>query len=43
MGYSKTLNFANDLKKNIISRLKKYGVRSNHLVSSINFILNREF
>ncbi|MAJ23130.1 MAG: geranyl transferase [Candidatus Pelagibacter sp. TMED64] len=43
MGYSKTLNFANDLKKNIINRLKKYGIKSNHLVSSINFILNREF
>jgi len=43
MGYNKTLNFVNNLKKKIIINIKKYGIKSNDLLQSVEFILNRKF
>ena len=44
LGYSETLNFAKTLKKkNWINKLKKYGIKANDLLESIEFILTREF
>ena len=51
MGKSTLLNFAGkdyansyaqNLKKKIINKLKKYGKNSNDLIQSIEFILNRK-
>ena len=43
MGYKKTLEFALIRKKMIIGKLKKYGFRSNQLIRTINFILDRSY
>ena len=43
LGYRKTLNFAEKLKKKIDNRIVKYGNKSTDLMESIEFILNREF
>ena len=43
MGYSKTLSFVNNLKKKIILDIKKYGIKSNDLLQSVEFILYRKF
>ena len=43
MGYNKTLIFVNNLKKKIISNIKKYGIKSDDLIQSVEFILNRKF
>ena len=43
MGYKKTLNFANNLKDKISKKIKKYGIRSNDLLQSVEFILDRKF
>ena len=43
MGYKKTLEFALIRKKMIIGKLKKYGIRSNKLVRTLNFILDRSY
>ena len=43
LGYKKTLEFALKRKKMIISKLKKYGIRSNKLVRTLNFILDRSY
>ena len=43
LGYKKTLIFANDLKNKIIKKIKKYGNKSQDLLESIEFILEREF
>ena len=43
LGYDKTYNYANILKKNIFIKLKKYGNKANNLKSTIEFILGRNF
>ncbi len=43
LGYKKTLEFALMRKKMIIGKLQKYGIRSNKLVRTLNFILNRSY
>ncbi len=43
LGYKKTLEFALIRKKMIINKLNKYGVKSNKLVKTTNFILDRSF
>ena len=43
LGYDKTYNYANILKKNIFIKLKKYGNKANDLKSTIEFILGRNF
>ena len=43
MGYSKTLNFVKNLEKKIIMNIKKYGIKSNDLLQSVEFIINRKF
>ena len=42
-GYRKTLEFAFRRKKMIISKLKKYGTRSNKLIKITDFILWRSY
>ena len=42
-GYDGTLNYARELKKELDNQIKKYGIRSNDLMESVEFILNREF
>ena len=42
-GYIKTLEFAFRRKKMIISKLKKYGTRSNKLIKITDFILDRSY
>ena len=43
MGYNKTLIFVNNLKKKITINIKKYGIKSEDLLQSVEFILNRKF
>jgi len=43
MGYKKTLNFAINLKNKINNKIKKYGIKSEDLLQSVEFILNRKF
>ena len=43
MGYNKTLIFVNNLKKKINKNIKKYGIKSEDLLQSVEFILNRRF
>ena len=43
LGYSETLNFAKTLKKKLDQQIKKYGIKANDLLESIEFILTREF
>ena len=43
LGYKNTLNFVNDLKKEININIKKYGAKSNDLIQSVEFITNRKF
>jgi len=43
LGYKDTLNFANKLKKKITMKIKKYGVKSNDLLQSVEFLLDRKF
>ena len=43
LGYKKTINFANTIKKTLIKRIKKYGSRANDLLDSVEFILDRNF
>ena len=42
LGYKKTVDFANNLKKKIIYKIKKYGIKSSDLIKSIEYILNRK-
>ena len=42
LGYSKALNFAKNLKNKIVKDLKKYGRRSDSLLQSVEFILERK-
>ena len=43
LGYNKTLNFAKILKKKLDQQIKKYGIKANDLLESIEFILTRKF
>ena len=43
LGYKKTLNFANNLKKKINKKIKNYGNKSQDLLKSVEFILDRKF
>jgi farnesyl diphosphate synthase len=43
LGYKETLNFARKLEKKINNKIKKYGIKSNDLIQSIEFILKRKF
>ena len=43
IGYKKTLNYANNLKNKIDKKIKSYGIKSNDLLQSVEFILNRKF
>ena len=43
LGYDKAYNYANILKKNIFTKLKKYGNKAEDLTSTIEFILGRNF
>jgi geranylgeranyl diphosphate synthase type II len=43
LGHNKTLEFAFRRKKMLINRLKKYGKKSNKLIETLNFILERTY
>ena len=43
MGYNKTLSLVKNLKKKITKNIKKYGIKSNDLLQSVEFILDRKF
>jgi len=43
IGYKKTLSIADSLKKKITSEIKNYGTKSEDLLNSIEFILDRKF
>ena len=43
MGYEKAYNYANNLKKNILLKLKKHGKNAKDLTNTIEFILGRNF
>ncbi len=43
LGYKETVNFSNSLKKKIIIKIRKFGKKSNDLIESVDFILNRKF
>jgi len=43
LGYKKTLNFAEKIKKELDQEIKKYGTNNKDLLESIEFILKRKF
>ena len=43
LGYKKTLSFANNLKNKINQKVKNYGIKSQDLLQSVEFILDRKF
>jgi farnesyl diphosphate synthase len=43
MGYKKANSFALQLKKNILSKLRKHGKNANDLINTVEFILGRNF
>ena len=43
MGYEKAYKYANNLKKNILLKLKKHGKKAKDLTETIEFILGRNF
>ena len=43
LGYDGALNFAENLKKKLDKKIKKYGTKAYDLLESIKFILKREF
>ena len=43
MGYKKSYNYANNLKKKILLKLKKHGKKAKDLTETIEFILGRNF
>ncbi len=43
LGYKKTINLAKKIKKILEKKIKKYGSRSNDLLDSLDFILDRNF
>ena len=43
LGYNECLNFATNIKKKLDQQIKKYGIKANNLLESVEFILIREF
>jgi len=43
LGYKETINFAKKLKKKLDLQIKKFGKKSNDLLDSVEFIIEREF
>ena len=43
MGYEKAHNYANNLKKKILLKLKKHGKKADELLNIIEFILKRNY
>jgi len=43
LGYDSTLDFANEIKKKLDYKIKKYGSKADGLLESVEFILNRKF
>ena len=43
IGYEKAYYFAEQLKKNILSKLSKHGKKANNLINTVEFILERNF
>ena len=43
IGYKKANTFAFQLKKNILSKLRKHGKKANDLINTVEFILERNF
>jgi len=43
MGYEKAYNYASNLKRNILLKLKKHGKNAKDLTNTIEFILDRKF
>jgi len=43
IGYEKAYYFAEQLKKNILSKLSKHGKKANDLINTVEFILERNF
>ena len=43
MGYKKANSFALQLKRNILSKLRKHGKNANDLINTVEFILGRNF
>ena len=43
LGYKETINFAKNLKTKIDKEIKKYGSKTNELLDSVQFILERKF
>jgi len=43
LGYKETLNFANNLKNKIDKKIINYGIKSNDLLQSVQFIIDRKF
>ena len=43
MGYDKAHNYANNLKKKILLKLKKHGKKGKDLSDTVEFILSRSF
>ena len=43
MGYKKANDYANNLKKKILLKLKKHGKKADDLSDTIDFILSRNF
>ena len=43
IGYEKAYTYASKLKKNILSKLSKYGKKADNLINTVEFILERNF
>jgi farnesyl diphosphate synthase len=43
LGYKNAFNYANNLKKSILRKLEKYGMKAEDLKETIEFILNRKY
>ena len=43
IGYKNTLDFVNNLKNKLNIKIKKYGIKSQDLLQSVEFILDRKF
>ena len=42
LGYKKTVDFANNLKNRIDKKINNYGIKSQDLLQSVEFILDRK-
>ena len=42
-GYDETISYAKNLKNKIDMEIKKYGIKANGLLDSVQFILDRKF